>query len=294
MKKTLILSFFLIITEICFAQVDSVSSNEFYIPKNIKECIQQLDIVFTKKAKDQFKQLDEDGLKRIYGTLITNEWFENDSTRLNKYFYQLGIDDFQKINYLILKSYHSKLNNTAFDFYKECELYKNEMDSLNLEKENQYKIDIVADSIDGVYIPADIHDCFTELNRLLNDSTKLMIKEKNTAFDLSEYHMGIGRWMRNNWRLWGGSRLQTYFINKNVKHPDNISGIILFAYSNYLKGENIDIDKIIEKSRLEEEDFIKNHPPLKSTVEFKVPKPSKKYRRFLRTRRIDNFEDQEY
>lgn len=73
MRKTLILSFFLIITEICFAQVDSVSSNGFYIPKNIKECIQQLDIVFTKKAKDQFKQLDEDGLKRIYGTLITNE-----------------------------------------------------------------------------------------------------------------------------------------------------------------------------------------------------------------------------
>jgi len=166
------------------------------------------------------------------------------------------------------------------------------MDSLKLEKENQYKINIAADSIDGVYIPKDIYDCFTELNRLLNDSTKLMIKEKNTAFDLSEYHMGIGRWMRNNWGLWGGSRLQTYFKNKNVKHPDNISGIILFAYCNYLKGENIDIDKIIEKSRLEEEEFNKNH--YKGIIEFKAPKPSKKYRRFLRTRRIDNFEDQEY
>ena len=293
MRRTLILSIFLLMTGICLAQVDSISSHGFYIPKDIKECIQQLDIVFTKKAKDQFKQLDEAGLKRIYGTYITNEWFDNDSTRLEKYFYQLGVDDFQEMTFLIFKSYHSKLNSTAFDFYKACMLYKNEMDSLNLEKENQYKIDIIADSIDGVYIPADIHDCFTELNRLLNDSTKLMIKEKNTAFDLSEYHMGIGRWMRNNWRLWSGSRLQTYFINKNVKHPDNISGIILFAYSNYLKGENINIDKIIEKSRLEEEDFIKNHPPLKSTIEFKAPKPSKKYRRFLRTRKIDNFEDQE-
>lgn len=280
-------------TGICFAQVDSVSSNGFYIPKNIKECILQLDIVFTKKAKDHFKQLDEEGLKSI-NTMITNEWFENDSTRLNKYFYQLGIDDFQKMTYLILKSYHSKLNNTDFDFYKECEPYKNEMDSLNLEKENQYKINIVADSINGVYIPKDIYSCCFELDKLLNDSTKLLIKEKNTFFDLAEYNMGIGSWIRSNWGLWGGSRLQTYFKNKNVKHPDNISGIILFAYSNYLKGENIDIDKIIDKYRLEEEDFIKNHPPLKSTVKFKAPKLSKEYRRFLRTRKIDNFEDQKY
>lgn len=292
MRKTLILLYFLLITGICFAQVDSVSSNGFYIPKNIQECIQQLDIVFTKKAKNQFKQLDEEGLKSIYGTMITNEWLENDSTRLNKYFYQLGIDDYEKINYLILKSYHSKLNDTAFDFYKECKLYKSEMDSLNLEKENQHKINIVADSIDGVYIPKDIYSCCSELDKLLNDSTKLLIKEKNSFSDLAEYHMGIGRWIRNNWGLWSGSRLQTYFKNKNVKHPDSLSGIILFAYSNYLKGENIDIDKIIEKSRLEEEEFNKNH--YKGVIKFKDPEPSKEYRRFLRTRKIDNFEDQKY
>jgi len=45
-------------------------------------------------------------------------------------------------------------------------------------------------------------------------------------------------WLRNNWGLWGGSRLQQYFFEKEIKDPDRMSSIILSHYYNYLQGRN--------------------------------------------------------
>jgi hypothetical protein len=42
--------------------------------------------------------------------------------------------------------------------------------------------------------------------------------------------------MRNNWGLWGGSRLQKYFTEKGVGHPDEMSSVILFFYWDWLQG----------------------------------------------------------
>ena len=43
-------------------------------------------------------------------------------------------------------------------------------------------------------------------------------------------------WLRNNWGLWSGSRLERYFYARGVYHPDNMSGAILEYYYDYLHG----------------------------------------------------------
>jgi len=43
-------------------------------------------------------------------------------------------------------------------------------------------------------------------------------------------------WIRNNWGLWGGSRLQSYFAQRGFSEPDGISSIILDEYYGWLKG----------------------------------------------------------
>lgn len=43
-------------------------------------------------------------------------------------------------------------------------------------------------------------------------------------------------WIRNNWGLWGGSRLQKYFTDKGIHHPDNMSHVILVHYYDWLLG----------------------------------------------------------
>ena len=48
------------------------------------------------------------------------------------------------------------------------------------------------------------------------------------------YHLDLGMWMRNNWGLWGGSRLHKYFRAKGISHPEDMSSVILFYYHDWL------------------------------------------------------------
>ena len=57
--------------------------------------------------------------------------------------------------------------------------------------------------------------------------------------------MYFGLWMRNNWGLWGGSRLSNYFNKLGVFHPDDMSGIILTSYYRYSLGKEIKLEEQI-------------------------------------------------
>lgn len=289
MKKTIHISFLLLLSVLCFGQNDSLSEKRFYVPKNIEDCNKQLDKYVVDKVKIELKQTNEDYLRRVYSFYIIYEWFDNDSTRLAKYFKQFSITDSEDREFLVLLSFHRHLNNKPFDVKAESRKIIYIKDSLSVAREEEHKRNLVADSIDGIFIPTDIFSCFTELNKLLNDSVKANIKKKKNNLELSEYHMGLGRWLRNYWSLWGGSRLQQYFRNKGINHPDNISGLILMAYNKYLNGENVDIDKVIQEDKIREREFFKNSQ-LKTTIKFDGKNLySKEYKRFLRCRKVEHF-----
>ncbi len=94
------------------------------------------------------------------------------------------------------------------------------------------------DSLNGFYIPKNIDECMTELDTLLK-------KEEKKKFMSSipmKYHKSLGLYLRNNWGLWQGSRLQKYFTNLGTTHPDDMSSIILNCYWRYLKGDSTDFD----------------------------------------------------
>lgn len=99
-----------------------------------------------------------------------------------------------------------------------------------------YERRIVADTIDGVYIPRDIEDCFSQLDSILAFKNRRGIIAQPNRESMSKYHFGLGMWLRNNWGLWSGSRLERYFYARGVYHPDNMSGAILEYYYDYLHG----------------------------------------------------------
>lgn len=72
---------------------------------------------------------------------------------------------------------------------------------------------------------------------LVKEDKEWLATEENAAI---EVHHSLGRWIRNNWGLWADepNELKTYFINKGVTHPDDMSGEILDAYVKYLKDTN--------------------------------------------------------
>lgn len=104
----------------------------------------------------------------------------------------------------------------------------------------------LTDSIDGVYIPINLEDCFKQINGFWNDSTKAKVKNWSEDEFVSNAHFGFGMWMRNNWHLWGGSRLSKYFNDLGVFHPDDMSSIILTSYHRYLIGEDIKLQEQID------------------------------------------------
>jgi hypothetical protein len=80
------------------------------------------------------------------------------------------------------------------------------------------------------YIPTDLDDAHRELEKLLPKSEIRHIKAMNTEDKMIEYHMSFGMWLRNNWGLWKGSRLASYFNQLGIRYPDDMSGIILDTF----------------------------------------------------------------
>lgn len=99
------------------------------------------------------------------------------------------------------------------------------------------------DTIDGRYIPKNLKECFIELDKLLKESDRDGIKKYKSSMDMISFHLSLGMWLRNNWGLWGGSRLWKYFDQRDVGHPDSMSSIILDNYYLWLKGD----EKVGEK-----------------------------------------------
>lgn len=98
-----------------------------------------------------------------------------------------------------------------------------------------------------VYIPKNLADCHRTLDTLLPDSTQQRILSMTEKEFKSGAHFGLGMWIRNNWGLWRGSRLQYYFEKRGLYHPDDMSGLILTTYWRYKHGQPLGVKKEIKK-----------------------------------------------
>lgn len=89
----------------------------------------------------------------------------------------------------------------------------------------------LVDRIDGIYIPKNIDEAIDSLDMIISPGDKRYIADSLSldAFR-ARCHFGLGMWVRNNWGLWGGSRLKQYFLDKNIVHPDDMSDVILKVY----------------------------------------------------------------
>ena len=102
-----------------------------------------------------------------------------------------------------------------------------------------------ADSYSGFLIPGDINEAIAELHRMLPAEFVKTMRE-GTEDDMIIHHFGLGMWLRNNWGLWRGSILQTYFAGLGLDHPDDMSGVILDSFWRSLNGKPLDLEAQVE------------------------------------------------
>jgi hypothetical protein len=98
---------------------------------------------------------------------------------------------------------------------------------------------------DESYIPKDLDDCFVQMKKLLKPEDVEKMKS-GTEDDMIQYHFGLGMWIRNNWGLWGGSRLAKWFNGQGIYHPDDMSGIILDSFWRHLNQKPIRLEEQVK------------------------------------------------
>ena len=259
----------------------------FYIPQNIDECMLEVDKSLTEKSKNIIKSLKKKELRKINDLRILSEWDMDDTSRVTSIFRELGLFETRLYHGIIIKCYYRYLHHSPLNFEKEVSGFVKQIETLNAAKKKEYDRIMSIEKIDGVYIPKDINDCFNCLGKALDKETILKIKSKPDSA-MSEFHFSLGLWIRNNWKLWGGSRLQLYFMDMGVRHPDDMSAIILCSFNRHLKGIPIDIAGQIKKQQQWYQNSLMHHPVVKRDATYNEEDYyDDGYKKFLKERKQD-------
>jgi len=118
---------------------------------------------------------------------------------------------------------------------------------------------IQQDTLDGFYIPKDIYDCFSELDKVLYAESK----RKQLSSSLYYSKLNLGSYVRNNWGLWTGSRLQAYFRKLGITEADKMSVIILNSYYSFSNNKPICFEEQIERYRIPPNPLLQYRPRIK-------------------------------
>ena len=209
------------------------------VPKNLKEAVKLLSKDCPNDLQEKIKVTDNNKLIDLIwpsgGDYKTISNWTNDG-KIVTYLNKKGIQTQREQETTILVAFKDYLTNGKIDEKSILLPIQRKEQKRKAEELVKY----TTDSIDGVYIPKNLEDSFSELNKIWDDSTSVKLKKLEKGM-----HLGLGMWLRNNWRLWGGSRLSKYFNNLEINHPDDMSGIILTSYGRYLRKEDIKLEEQI-------------------------------------------------
>jgi len=93
-------------------------------------------------------------------------------------------------------------------------------------------------------IPTKLSECFKQLDDILSDAPDGdWFKDADEDDAIAQSHHGLGTWIRNNWGLFEeDGQLHEYFTKLGLKHPDDMSGVILTSYHRHLNNKELELD----------------------------------------------------
>ena len=243
--RYLLFASFMIKACFCIAQVENEKPTvlDLPIPTDLEKCFQILDQTMDAATQAIVKTLPEDSIyyHRAFhcGAEFYYAWNLPEGSAITQYLNGKGIFGLREIYETILISYHRHLNDTSVDLEGQIKHYK-------AKKKAEYAIylsKLDKDTLDGIYIPKDLEDCFIQLDKILSSEERSAIKLLKHKSETAQYQLHIGLWVRNNWGLWSGSRLQKYLQDRKLTTPDAMSVLILEYYYDWLNNKPEDWKK---------------------------------------------------
>ena len=101
--------------------------------------------------------------------------------------------------------------------------------------------------------PKNLTECIQMLDKNLKKEDKEYIKTLTEEEFFMESHFTIGMGIRNEWIRSGNPELVKFFSDEGVKHPDDMSAMILTSYYRHLLGKEIDFEGQISAHKKQSE-----------------------------------------
>ncbi len=114
------------------------------------------------------------------------------------------------------------------------------------EFEKQYAERIKMEYIFNVYIPKNLEEVFSELNRLTDTEARQKLKLADENLIASKLHFSLGRWMQIHWGFDEGSRLSHHYRMKGITYTDDLIDLLIRAWHRHLRGVDIREDALIQ------------------------------------------------
>lgn len=242
----LVLVFLILTFQFCCAQNKKV-------PKNLGQAVKFLQANCTDSLKTLIKNTNDNKLADIsypwggkYKTIYNWLNDENKDVKIDKYLKDNGVSYNPHQEEIILLAFKLQLLGKPVNEKQILKPYQ----VIESKWSEEDKVRFTTDSLRGIYIPKDLEDCFKQIDKFWADSTKSKVKSwTDDEFFGKTYRFGIGLWMRNNWQLWGGSRLTAYFNKLGVNDPESMSAIILISYHRHLLGVDIKLQDQVNNDK---------------------------------------------
>jgi hypothetical protein len=128
-------------------------------------------------------------------------------------------------------------------------VYAQEFPVTEAEFDSVYKWRIQQEEIDGVYIPRNLEDAFSELKRLSPPESLQKYKSATEQVIRTKLHFGLGRWMIVNWGFYEGSRLSHLLKESGLEHPDDMARVILVCFHRHLNQSELKFEDEVTSYR---------------------------------------------
>lgn len=115
------------------------------------------------------------------------------------------------------------------------------------EYAKQYQWRIAQETLNGVYIPANLNEALTELNRLTDEESRKSFASLPEEQAFRRLFHSLRLWIINKWGLNGGSRLSYLFHDLKLKHPDDLAELIIVSWHRQLNDRPINMKESVER-----------------------------------------------
>lgn len=224
-------------------------------PRNLKSAVKILMVDCPDSLKNLIVKTKTDSLIYLcnpwggkYNTI--NEWFINGETLspIDKFLIKKDLYKNYEQQSIVMAAFKNKLIYGKVNQKLILMQYGNQYGE-RMNRRKLLKVRYSSDIWKGIYIPKDIDDAIIQLDYMISDSAKARYKGYNENEFIGMSLLSLGRYIRNDWQLWNGSRLTKYFNGLGIYNAEDMSGIIIKSYLRHLQMKEINLHQQIQECK---------------------------------------------